>query len=107
MTPLRLTVCAVAIAGLTLSCRDSSAPPTPVGPEPTKSALLPVSSMTAGCYNWPDEEFSPTNHAMMGVLGAFGDPAVDFSLRDIHGTMYHLSSLLETRPVFLIFGAFT
>jgi hypothetical protein len=107
MTPLRFSLYIVIIACLAVSCSDSDESRTPAGPEPTTSVLLPESNLISGCYNWPDEDFSPENPAVMKVLGAFGDPAVDFSLRDIDGTINRLSSLLETRPVFLVLGSFT
>lgn len=36
-----------------------------------------------------------------------GDQAIDFTLKDVDGTSYTLSTLLETKPVLMIFGGFT
>lgn len=36
-----------------------------------------------------------------------GDIAVDFTLKDIHGTEYTLSHLLAEKPVALVVGSFT
>jgi len=36
-----------------------------------------------------------------------GDPAVDFSLKDVQGETHRLSDLLEIKPVLIIFGGYT
>jgi peroxiredoxin len=36
-----------------------------------------------------------------------GQSAIDFTLLDPAGRAYSLRELLETRPVFMVFGAFT
>ena len=36
-----------------------------------------------------------------------GEKAVDFTLRDIHGTEFGLSQLLTEKPVVMVFGSFT
>jgi cytochrome oxidase Cu insertion factor (SCO1/SenC/PrrC family) len=36
-----------------------------------------------------------------------GEKAVNFTLRDVYGKEYRLSSLLVEKPVILIFGSFT
>jgi cytochrome oxidase Cu insertion factor (SCO1/SenC/PrrC family) len=59
------------------------------------------------CFNWPAEEFTPTNSATMRVALKEGTPAVYFTLKDPSGESYTLSSLLATKPVLLVFGAFT
>ena len=41
-----------------------------------------------------------------GAVSA-GQSAIDFTLRDPSGTAHSLSELLETKPVFMVFGAFT
>jgi len=63
--------------------------------------------LVSNCYNWPDQEFSPTNHAVLSVSFKPGDSAVDFTLKDTSGQSYTLSSLLTTKPVLLVFGSFT
>jgi peroxiredoxin len=36
-----------------------------------------------------------------------GELAIDFTLKDIHGSEYTLSKLLGEKPVVMIFGSFT
>ena len=36
-----------------------------------------------------------------------GDPAIEFTLRDVKGESYTLSELLQEKPVVMIFGSFT
>ena len=38
---------------------------------------------------------------------AIGETAVDFTLKDIHGTTYRLAELLSVKPVVMVFGSFT
>jgi len=64
--------------------------------------------LESNCYNWPEEEFSPTNNSGdVTVSLNEGDAAVDFTLKDTSGQNYSLSSLLATKPVLMVFGAFT
>ena len=67
----------------------------------------PPTELVSNCFNWPSQEFSPTNKAGLSVAFAPGDTAVDFTLQDTDGQTYSLSSLLETKPVLIVFGAFT
>ncbi len=78
------------------------------GPQGTALTLLPESSLTPGCVNWPAENFSLSNRAGQLSTGVkTGDTAIEFTLKDIEGTSYSLSSLLETKPVLMVFGSFT
>ncbi len=63
--------------------------------------------LNSNCFNWPEEEFSPTNSATLTVALKEGEPAVDFTLKDTSRQSYTLSSLLFTKPVLMVFGAFT
>jgi hypothetical protein len=64
--------------------------------------------LESNCYNWPEEEFSPTNNSGdLTVSLNEGDAAVDFTLKDTSGQRYTLSTLLATKPVLMVFGAFT
>ncbi len=84
---------------------------------PTTTTTPPVVSTTtievderleSNCYNWPEEEFSPTNNSGdVTVSLNEGDAAVDFTLKDTSGQSYTLSTLLATKPVLMVFGAFT
>ncbi len=74
----------------------------------TTTTIEVAEGLESNCYNWPEEEFSPTNNAG-DVTVSFneGDAAVDISLKDTSGQSYTLSSLLATKPVLMVFGAFT
>jgi len=84
---------------------------------PTTTTTPPVVSTTtievderleSNCYNWPEEEFSTTNNSGdVTVSLNEGDAAVDFTLKDTSGQSYTLSALLATKPVLMVFGAFT
>ena len=63
--------------------------------------------LESNCFGWPDQDFSPTNYANLTVALDEGMPAVEFALKDTSGEIYTLSSLLETKPVMLVFGSFT
>ncbi len=77
-------------------------------PQGTTLTLMPESSLTPGCVNWPAENFSLSNRAGQLSTGVkTGDTAIEFTLKDIEGTSYSLSSLLETKPVLLVFGSYT
>jgi hypothetical protein len=100
---LRGFVC-IAI-GLIVGCGGeemATAPPT--APEPP---LVPEAQLTGGCFDWPQVEFSPDHHPAVGVYLTAGERAIEFTLEDVSGVTRTLSSLLESRPVFLIFGSFT
>jgi hypothetical protein len=64
-------------------------------------------ALRGNCFNWPEEEFTPTHKANVKTSLAEGAIAVDFTLKDPHGASHSLSSLLATKPVLLVFGAFT
>jgi len=66
----------------------------------------PVTELESNCYNWPENEFSSTNHATVSTISQ-GSQAIDFTLRDPGGESYTLSSLLDTKPVLMVFGSFT
>lgn len=59
------------------------------------------------CFEWPDTEFSSTNKATLGTSIADGALAVEFTLLDVDGNPFTLSQLLQTRPVLMVFGAYT
>lgn len=87
-----------------------TASPTPVlTGEPTGTPTPgPIESgLVSNCYDWPAREFSPANRADLQVAFAPGDTAMDFTLRDADGHTYSLYSLLETKPVLIVFGAYT
>ena len=61
----------------------------------------------SNCYGWPENDFSPTNKAPVMTGLTRGSQAIDFTLKDPSGQAHNLYELLETRPVLLVFGAFT
>lgn len=65
--------------------------------------------LESNCFNWPEIEFSPINYAVFEPYVRLKpcDLAFDFTLKDPSGKEYTLSSLLATKPVLLVFGAFT
>ena len=76
--------------------------------EETVSLLVPEAFLAPGCVNWPAEDFSQSHNAgNVRTSVAVGESAIDFTLRDPSGTPHSLSELLETKPVFMVFGAFT
>ena len=83
----------------------------PIPPKLTKtntpSRLLPSSELQSYCLPWLDETPSPSNSIRLENDIKEGDPAVDFSLKDVHGETHRLSVLLEAKPVLLILGGYT
>jgi hypothetical protein len=94
----------------TLACGDSSPTDTedPGPPETPNVELRRELELTSNCHNWPAQEFSATNHVERTRTSVIqGDHAIDFTLKDTDGVEYRLSELLRTRPVLIVFGAFT
>ena len=62
-------------------------------------------NLMPGCYNLGDA----ANEAPVPVRTALqaGEAAVDFTLKDRDGNSFALSTLLESKPVALVFGAYT
>ncbi len=74
----------------------------------TTLTLLPESSLIQGCVDWPMENFSQSNKAGQLSTGMkTGNTAIEFTLKDIEGNSHTLSSLLETKPVLMVFGSYT
>ena len=71
------------------------------------SCMEPEDGLNSNCLNWPEEAFTPINSPTLTVALKAGEPAVDFTLKDPTGEDHTLSSLLTTKPVLLVFGAFT
>jgi cytochrome oxidase Cu insertion factor (SCO1/SenC/PrrC family) len=67
----------------------------------------PSTELESSCFNWPSQEFSPTNKAKPKLAFSAGDTAVDFTLQDTDGHAYNLYTLLKTKPVLIVFGSFT
>ena len=108
---VRRTIClglvvvyALALAG----CSESDHPIEPADDIPPLPSLLRAETeLTTACYDWPVEELSLPDAVEYAMQFEAGDPAIDFTLRDVTGATHRLSGLLETRPVLLVFGAFT
>lgn len=76
--------------------------------EPTWTLdLRAESNLTADCYVWPTPDLSLPDAADYALPISVGDRAIDFTLEDATGEKYSLSELLETRPVLIVFGAYT
>jgi hypothetical protein len=103
--------CHFAAAGGVVDCAgppvpDGGLPPSDAGVTDGGAPILPT-NLTSACYDWPATPFGPSNHVQgMNPMPA-GSTAVDFTLRDLDGTQYTLSTLLATRPVLMVHGAFT
>ena len=77
-------------------------------PQGVTLTLQSESFLTPGCVDWPANNFSQNNRAGQLTTGInTGDTAIEFTLKDIHGNSHTLSSLLETKPVLMVFGAYT
>lgn len=64
-------------------------------------------ALVDNCFNWPQDEFSSTNKASVTTSINDGALAVEFTLQDVDGNPFTLSDLLRTRPVLMVFGAYT
>jgi hypothetical protein len=99
----------ILMAGM-LACSESpvsGGADNPDPPDPTPQLRREL-ELTPNCYNWPADEFSFGNHVEnTRVSVAEAEQAIDFTLKDTDGVTYKLSELLETRPVLMVFGAFT
>eukprot|EP00616_Rhizochromulina_sp_CCMP1243_P007164 CAMPEP_0118966934 /NCGR_PEP_ID=MMETSP1173-20130426/4375_1 /TAXON_ID=1034831 /ORGANISM="Rhizochromulina marina cf, Strain CCMP1243" /LENGTH=246 /DNA_ID=CAMNT_0006915813 /DNA_START=22 /DNA_END=762 /DNA_ORIENTATION=- len=77
--------------------------------------LDPASQLSSGCFGLPEKGFGlQSNIAQVDADGeavwvsrAAGDSAVDFTLYDLAGNEVTLSTLLEDKPVALIWGMWT
>ena len=74
---------------------------TDTGPAPELST-----EVVSNCMNWPETEFSETNHAQIETLDV-GTLAIELELDDVDGQTYRLSDLLAERPVLMVYGAYT
>ena len=70
--------------------------------------LKPASELNQACYDWPAQEFEPGNTPTpKTVYVSEGDPAIDFTLKDVSGKEVRLADLLQTKPVLLVSGSHT
>ncbi len=79
-------------------------------PASDEAADVPALSndLSSNCYDWPAQEFSPTNCVgQITNLLPEDEKAVDFTLRATDGTAYTLSELLKTKPVLLTLGSYS
>lgn len=62
-----------------------------------------------GCFNFPDEDYSTTNHGQKGgwVSVNTADKAPDFTLSTVDGKSFNLAAALKEKPVMMQFGAYT
>jgi hypothetical protein len=99
---LILLICLAVTLGPACSKKSSSDPVIPSSGSPR-----PESELSENLCNWPADDFSPSNHVSAHLGLAIGQYAIDFTLKDTSGTDHKLSTLLATKPVFLIFGSYT
>jgi len=92
------------ITGMVVGCGGSDSS---TNPDESADGPLPESALSSGCFNWPAQEFSPSHYVSLTTSVSRGQPAVDFTLMDIDSTSYTLSTLLETKPVLMVFGSYT
>lgn len=87
---------------------DPAAPAADVGaPASWPGNLQPEDQLVEGLFGWPETPFSRHNAATIEIFRHTGDPAVDFTLRDVEGVPVRLADLLRTRPVLLVQGSYT
>jgi len=72
-----------------------------------EGGLVLSDALVDNCFNWPQDEFSSTNKASVTTSIADGALAIEFTLQDVDGNPFTLSELLATRPVLMVFGAYT
>lgn len=108
--PLRvkfmIVVLAVVGAWQWAACSDSGESELPAGPSQT-SVLRAESYLTPGCYDWPTDDVRQPDMVAYALPFAPGDAVIDFTLREVSGVKHSLRDLLATRPVLLVFGAYT
>lgn len=68
--------------------------------------LLPSSNLKSNCFNFPAQQFTPSHHASLSVYAA-NQPAIDFELLTLNGTVVRLETLLKEKPVLIQFGSYT
>lgn len=69
--------------------------------------LLADDALTEGLFGWPETDFGRGNSATIEITRRAGDPAVDFTLKDMQGLPHSLARMLGERPVLMILGSFT
>lgn len=108
MKPLATSIAYdIRLPGLLLACHFIAANVSCNEPG-TTNTLLPDSALVSGCYNWPNQPSSQNNNTGgLRISVKAGEPAIDFTLKDINGKSHTLSALLETKPVLMVFGSYT
>ena len=87
------------------ACGGSDSPAEPDS-DPTLG-LRAESNLTSACYDWPTPDISLPDAVGYAMPMGAGERAIDFTLEDTSGAKYTLSGFLETRPVLIVFGAYT
>ena len=106
----KLAIVIVTTAVLQLAACGDSESPTALDSQTTPvvtQVLRPDSDLSPGCYDWPVPDLSVPDVAGYALPFEVGDPAIDFTLKDTEGVPHNLSELLDTRPVLIVFGAYT
>ena len=95
----------------TLACSPST--PSPISPSPTAhptppSSLKPEEPSPSAALEESCRAIQTPSQGNFDQVGLrVGETAVDFTLRDIHGTEFRLSRLQEEKPVMMVFRSFT
>ena len=97
---------AVLTCAVIIGCEESTKP-LAIKSETRESALLPESSLNVNCYPLPSDDLPLGGRVALEVAFGAGDPAIEFELRDPTGRTHRLSTLLESRPVLIVFGAYS
>lgn len=88
------------------ACGDADEATSPAGFKRTV-VLRSESELTPGCYDWPSTDLARPDATGYAMPFDAGDTAIEFTLADTDGEKHKLSRLLETRPVLVVFGAYT
>jgi len=77
-------------------------------PTPGDASGIDLATLEDNCFNFPTQPFSPANNSGGNSLNVSpGQLAYEFTLNEIDGNSHTLSTLLASRPVLLVFGAYT
>jgi len=91
---------------VTLGCAMGDAPAEAPGAAAPGSKLR-TSGFEGGCFDRPEADFTPSNHAEVEAFAKAGEPAWEFTLPSLDGGEVTLSDLLQTKPVVILTGSYS
>jgi len=111
----KLRVFTILVIGLLLilaSCGAPAPPPStiPFSPMPAPTSTTNVEHKEPALSTTLKKDCLINQSSVRGFDNAgleIGEQAVNFTLRDIHGSEFRLSRLLVDKPVMMVFGSFT